>query len=80
MNDSISELPFRTQILVCPSTIWVIFFVDFPSLEERRKILEIHISKLKRDLSNFDLDKLAKLSGEEKFGKDVVNLTYEKAH
>jgi SpoVK/Ycf46/Vps4 family AAA+-type ATPase len=49
-----------------------IFFVDFPSLEERRKILEIHISKLKRDLSNFDLDKLAKLSGEEKFGKDVV--------
>lgn len=49
-----------------------IFFVDFPSLEERRKILEIHISKLKRDLSNFDLDKLAKLSGEEKFGKNVV--------
>jgi SpoVK/Ycf46/Vps4 family AAA+-type ATPase len=49
-----------------------IFFVDFPSLEERRKILEIHISKLKRDLSDFDLDKLAKLSGEEKFGKDVV--------
>jgi SpoVK/Ycf46/Vps4 family AAA+-type ATPase len=49
-----------------------IFFVDFPSIEERRKILEIHISKLKRDLTKFDLDKLAKLSGEEKFGKDVV--------
>ena len=27
---------------------------------------------MKRDLSNFDLDKLAKLSGEEKFGKNVV--------
>jgi SpoVK/Ycf46/Vps4 family AAA+-type ATPase len=49
-----------------------IFFVDFPSVEERKKILEIHILKLKRDLSKFDLDKLAKLSGEEKFGKDVV--------
>lgn len=49
-----------------------IFFVDFPSVEERKKILEIHISKLKRDLNQFDLEKLAKLSGEEKFGKDVV--------
>jgi SpoVK/Ycf46/Vps4 family AAA+-type ATPase len=49
-----------------------IFFVDFPSIEERKKILEIHISKLKRDLTKFDLEKLAKLSGEEKFGKDVV--------
>lgn len=49
-----------------------IFFVDFPSHEERKKILEIHISKLKRNLKNFDLDKLATLSGENKFGKDVV--------
>jgi SpoVK/Ycf46/Vps4 family AAA+-type ATPase len=49
-----------------------IFFVDFPSVEERKKILEIHITKLKRDLSKFDLGKLAKLSGEDKFGKDVV--------
>jgi ATP-dependent 26S proteasome regulatory subunit len=49
-----------------------IFFVDFPSNEERKKILEIHISKLKRDVNKFDLNKLAKLSGEEKFGKDVV--------
>jgi ATP-dependent 26S proteasome regulatory subunit len=49
-----------------------IFFVDFPSWEERKKILEIHISKLKRDLSKFDLDKLATLSGEKTFGKDVV--------
>ena len=49
-----------------------IFFVDFPSNDERKKILEIHISKLKRDLNKFDLNKLSKLSGEEKFGKDVV--------
>ena len=38
-----------------------IFFVDFPSFEERKKILEIHISKLKRDMSHFDLDRLARL-------------------
>ena len=49
-----------------------IFFVDFPSFDERKKILEIHISKLKRDMSRFDLDRLARLCGEETFGKDVV--------
>ena len=49
-----------------------IFFVDFPSKDERKKIIQIHVSKLKRDLSNFDFDKLADLSGEETFGKDVV--------
>lgn len=49
-----------------------IFFVDFPSSEERKKILEIHISKLGRNKANFDLDKLAQLSGESQFGKDVV--------
>lgn len=49
-----------------------IFFVDFPSWEERRKILEIHISKLHRDLSHFDLDRLATLCGEQTFGKDIV--------
>ena len=49
-----------------------IFFVDFPSYEERKKILEIHIKKLKRDINDFDLDRLAQISGEEKFGKDIV--------
>ena len=49
-----------------------IFFVDFPTAEERKKILDIHISKLGRDVSKFDLDKLASLSGEQSFGKDVV--------
>lgn len=49
-----------------------IFFVDFPSSEERKKILEIHISKLGRNKANFDLNRLAELSGESQFGKDVV--------
>lgn len=49
-----------------------IFFVDFPTAEERKKILGIHISKLGRDVNMFDLDKLASLSGEQSFGKDVV--------
>ena len=49
-----------------------IFFVDFPTSEERKKILGIHISKLGRDTSKFDLDRLAALSGEQQFGKDVV--------
>ena len=49
-----------------------IFFVDFPSADERKKILEIHISKLGRNLQKFDLNRLAKLSGEDKFGKDVI--------
>lgn len=49
-----------------------IFFVDFPTTEERKKILSIHISKLGRDISKFDLDKLASLSGEQNFGKDIV--------
>ena len=49
-----------------------IFFVDFPSKDERKKILEIHIAKLKRDISRFDTNRLASLCGEETFGKDVV--------
>ena len=49
-----------------------IFFVDFPSKEERKKILQIHIGKLKRNLENFNLDRLAEISGEDTFGKDVV--------
>ena len=49
-----------------------IFFVDFPSSEERKKILEIHISKLGRKKADFDLNRLAELSGESQFGKDVV--------
>ncbi|WP_404941799.1 AAA family ATPase [Pseudomonas danubii] len=49
-----------------------IFFVDFPSAVERRKILEIHLRKLKRDPGKFDLDRLVDLGGEANFGKDIV--------
>ncbi|MBR1776299.1 AAA family ATPase [bacterium] len=48
-----------------------IFFVDLPDYEERKKILEIHIGKLGRDIKKFDLDKLARLSGEENLGTSV---------
>jgi ATP-dependent 26S proteasome regulatory subunit len=36
-----------------------IFFVDLPNLEARRQILEIHITKRKREPEHFDLDSLA---------------------
>ncbi|MGQ0627422.1 MAG: AAA family ATPase [Phycisphaerales bacterium] len=36
-----------------------IFFVDLPSAAERRRILEIHLSRRKRDVGKFDLDVLA---------------------
>ncbi|SHJ70888.1 AAA+-type ATPase, SpoVK/Ycf46/Vps4 family [Hathewaya proteolytica DSM 3090] len=37
-----------------------VFFVDFPNEEERKEILEIHLKKRLRDISNLDLDLLAK--------------------
>lgn len=48
-----------------------VFFVDLPNFEERKKILEIHISKLGRNIHNFDIDTLAQLSGEEYLGQNV---------
>jgi SpoVK/Ycf46/Vps4 family AAA+-type ATPase len=39
-----------------------IFFVDLPSLEERREIFEIHLRKRKRDPTAFDLDAMARES------------------
>lgn len=48
-----------------------IFFVDLPDFEERKKILEIHINKTGRSLKKFDIDKLAKLSGEENLGEGI---------
>lgn len=39
-----------------------IFFVDLPSIEERKEIFKIHIKKRKRDSSLFDLALLAKES------------------
>lgn len=37
-----------------------VFFVDLPSVEERKKIFSIHIENRNRDLSDFDMDILAK--------------------
>lgn len=48
-----------------------IFFVDLPDFEERKKILEIHIGKTGRNLKNFDIDKLAEMSGEENLGENI---------
>ncbi|KIH84979.1 AAA family ATPase [Pseudomonas batumici] len=48
-----------------------IFFVDFPSALERKKILEIHLIKLKRDPGQFDLDRLVALGGEANFGQNI---------
>jgi len=42
-----------------------------PSIEERKKIIEIHLKNTKRNLKNFDIEKLAQLSGEENLGKNV---------
>lgn len=48
-----------------------IFFVDLPNSEERKKILEIHINKTKRNIKDFDIAKLTYLSGEENLGKNI---------
>ena len=39
-----------------------IFFVDLPSLSERKEILRIHLKKKKRVPKSFQIDKLAKIS------------------
>jgi len=39
-----------------------IFFVDLPTAEERREILDIHLRKRKRDPAGFELKELAALS------------------
>jgi len=39
-----------------------IFFIDLPNQKERFEIFSIHLKKRKEDPSNFDLDKLAKIT------------------
>lgn len=39
-----------------------IFFIDLPTMDERKKVFEIHLKKRNIDFSKFDLDKLAKLT------------------
>lgn len=36
-----------------------IFFVDLPSIDERREIFRIHLSRRRRDPASYDLDRLA---------------------
>nr|MCR5452935.1 AAA family ATPase [Lachnospiraceae bacterium] len=57
-----------------------IFFIDFPSEEERREIFSIMIKgckiketgkSIERDPSNFDLDKLVEMSGESVLGENI---------
>jgi SpoVK/Ycf46/Vps4 family AAA+-type ATPase len=39
-----------------------IFFIDLPSLPERREIFAIHIARRGRNVLDFDIDSLARLS------------------
>ncbi|MGC8742321.1 MAG: AAA family ATPase [Verrucomicrobiia bacterium] len=57
-ND-ISQLPPE---LLRKGRLDEIFFVDLPSLEERREIFKIHIQKRGRNPELFDLDRLAEAS------------------
>jgi SpoVK/Ycf46/Vps4 family AAA+-type ATPase len=54
-ND-ISQLPAE---LLRKGRLDEIFFVDLPSLAERKEILRIHLAKRARDIEKFDLDLLA---------------------
>lgn len=49
-----------------------VFFVDLPTDEERRQIIEIHLRRTRRDPARFDFDELVSLSGSDNFGSDVV--------
>ncbi len=57
-ND-ISQLPPE---LLRKGRLDEIFFVDLPSVEERKEIFRIHVTKRKRDAALFDLETLAKAS------------------
>jgi SpoVK/Ycf46/Vps4 family AAA+-type ATPase len=49
-----------------------VFFVDLPTDEERRQIIDIHLRRVGRDPARFDIDELVGLSGAVQFGGDVV--------
>ncbi|WP_135556805.1 AAA family ATPase [Paenibacillus cymbidii] len=51
-----------------------IFFVDLPSAQERAEIFRIHLNRVKRLPSRFDIDKLVAVSGEQTWG-DGIRLT-----
>ncbi|MDR1917319.1 MAG: AAA family ATPase [Synergistaceae bacterium] len=48
-----------------------IFFVDLPSEEERGEIFSIMIKNCKRELDNFDIERLVAASGESEFGEGI---------
>jgi ATP-dependent 26S proteasome regulatory subunit len=48
-----------------------VFFVDLPTDDERREIIEIHLKKISRNPADFDLEELVRLSGEETHGEGV---------
>ncbi|MEX1205295.1 MAG: AAA family ATPase [Dongiaceae bacterium] len=49
-----------------------IFFVDLPTDEERRQIIRIHLLETGRDPKNFNLDELARLSGDQRLGSGIA--------
>lgn len=49
-----------------------IFFVDLPSDEERREILDIHVRRAGRDPKTLDMDRLVELSGQAAHGPDIA--------
>lgn len=48
-----------------------VFFVDLPTDDERREIIEIHLNKVGRNPAEFGMDELVRLSGEETHGEGV---------
>jgi len=48
-----------------------IFFVDLPTDEERRQIIEIHLRRARREPRRFDMTELVRLSGPTHFGENV---------
>lgn len=58
--NNISQLPPE---LLRKGRLDEIFFVDLPTVDERRDILRIHIAKRNRDPARFDLDVLAASTG-----------------
>lgn len=57
--NNISSLP---QELLRKGRFDEIFFVDLPNDQERKEIFSIQIKKYKRDASDFDIEKLVKIS------------------
>ena len=53
-----------------------IFYVGFPTKKERKKIIEIHLTKAKQDVSQFDIEELAK-ECRDYAGADIENAIFD---